>query len=100
MKQVESGLSTRITPTILSAVVVVTLVSAAACAPGAPDAPPATNNQATNDNPLAEYLEVPGAKTTLPVEVAREPFSFEFANEARSHFDNFHFQLGGDHALY
>ena len=100
MKQIESGLSTRTTPTILSAVVVVTLLSAAACAPGAPDVPQETNNQAVNDNPLAEYLEVPGAKTTLPVEVAKDPFSFEFANEARSHFDNFHFQLGGDHALY
>ena len=52
------------------------------------------------DNPLAKYLEVPGARTTLPVEAAKEPFFFEFANAARKHFDNFHYQLGGDHALY
>ena len=52
------------------------------------------------DNPLAKYLGVPGARTTLPVEAAKEPFFFEFANAARKHFDNFHYQLGGDHALY
>jgi CubicO group peptidase (beta-lactamase class C family) len=52
------------------------------------------------ENPLAKYLAVPGAKTTLPVSVAKEPFSFEFATAARKSFDNFHYQLGGDHALY
>jgi len=39
----------------------------------------------TQDNPLATFLEVPGAKTTLPVSAAKEGFSFEFVNEARKH---------------
>lgn len=52
------------------------------------------------ENPLAKYLEVPGAKTTLPVEAAKLPFSLEFAQEAQKNFENFHYQLGGDHALY
>ena len=51
------------------------------------------------DNPLAPYLEVPGAKTTLPVSTAKAPFPLEFARDARERFDNFHYQLGGDHAL-
>lgn len=55
---------------------------------------------AAQDDPLKEYLAVPGAKTTLPVEAAKEPFSFEFVNEARKYFDSFHMQMGGDHALY
>ena len=53
-----------------------------------------------SNNPLEKFLAVPGAKTTLPVSAAREGFSFEFANEARKYFDNFHYQMGGDHALY
>ena len=52
------------------------------------------------DNPLAKYLEVPGAKTTLPVSSAKSPFPLEFAEDARKKFENFHYQLGGDHALY
>jgi CubicO group peptidase (beta-lactamase class C family) len=52
------------------------------------------------DNPLAKYLEVPGAKTTLPVSSAKSPFSLEFARDAKDKFENFHYQLGGDHALY
>lgn len=59
-----------------------------------------THFAVAQENPLAEYLEVPGAKTTLPVAAAKEPFSFEFANEARKYFDSFHMQMGGDHALY
>lgn len=52
------------------------------------------------DNPLAQFLDVPGAKTTLPVSAAKAGFSFEFVNEARKYFNNFHYQMGGDHALY
>jgi CubicO group peptidase (beta-lactamase class C family) len=52
------------------------------------------------DNPLAKYLEVPGGATTLPVSVAKAPFSLEFAQDAQQRFENFHYQLGGDHALY
>ena len=41
-----------------------------------------------------------GAQTTLSVAAAKQPWSFSFANAARESFDNFHYQLGGDHALY
>ena len=53
-----------------------------------------------DDNPLAKYLDAPGAKTTLPVASAKTPFSLEFARDAQDRFENFHYQLGGDHALY
>lgn len=52
------------------------------------------------DNPLAKYLEVPGAKTTLPVSAAKESFALDFVQDAQKRFENFHYQLGGDHALY
>jgi hypothetical protein len=39
----------------------------------------------TENNSLGKFLEVPGAKTTLPVSAAKEGFSFEFVNEARKH---------------
>lgn len=55
---------------------------------------------AADENPLANSLEVPGAATTLPVNAAKEPWPFDFAKDARARFDNFHYQLGGDHALY
>jgi CubicO group peptidase (beta-lactamase class C family) len=54
----------------------------------------------TQDNPLAKFLSVPGATVTLPVGAAKEGFSADFVNDARKHFDNFHYQMGGDHALY
>jgi hypothetical protein len=31
---------------------------------------------------------------------AKVPFSLEFAQDAQKRFENFHYQLGGDHALY
>ena len=52
------------------------------------------------ENPLAEYLKVPGAQTTLPVTAAKEPFPFDFVTDAQEKFEQFHYQLGGDHALY
>lgn len=55
---------------------------------------------AAEQNPLAKYLAVPGAKTTLPVSAAKKPFPLEFVNDARAKFENFHYQMGGDHALY
>lgn len=55
---------------------------------------------AAEQNPLAQYLEVPGAKTTLPVAAVKLPWPFDFAKSARKNFNNFHYQLGGDHALY
>lgn len=59
-----------------------------------------TQAAASEPNPLAKFLEVPGGKTTLPVEAAKSPWPFEFARSARENFGNFHYQLGGDHALY
>ena len=52
------------------------------------------------DNPLAEFLKVPRATTTLPVDAAEKTFPFDFAKAAQRRFNNFHYQLGGDHALY
>jgi CubicO group peptidase (beta-lactamase class C family) len=53
-----------------------------------------------HDNPLAQFLDVPGAKTTLPVSAAKSDFSTDFVTSARENFNNFHYQMGGDHALY
>jgi len=53
-----------------------------------------------DDNPLAKYLKVPGATVTLPVSAAKKPFPIDFVKDAREKFENFHYQLGGDHALY
>ncbi len=53
---------------------------------------------AAEENPLAKYLAVPGAKTSLPVSAAKRPFPLEFVNDARARFANFHYQMGGDHA--
>ena len=47
-------------------------------------------------NSLDQFLSVPGARTTLPVSAAKQGFSATFADEARQHFDNFHYQMGGD----
>ena len=52
------------------------------------------------ESPLAEFLKVPGATTTLPVSFAKSPFPLDFAKDAREKFENFHYQMGGDHALY
>ncbi|SHO59495.1 serine hydrolase domain-containing protein [Algoriphagus zhangzhouensis] len=54
----------------------------------------------SQDNPLAKYLEVPGAKVTLPINFAKSPFSLEFSQQALKSFENFHYQMGGDHAVY
>ena len=51
-------------------------------------------------DPIAQALKVPGAKVTLPVDNAKEAFSPEFVDAARSSFNNFHWQMGGDHTLY
>ena len=52
------------------------------------------------DNPLKKYLEVPGATVTFPISEAKNGFTFDFSNDARNKFENFHYQLGGDHAVY
>ncbi len=60
----------------------------------------APNIAHAQDNPLAKYLDAPGAKTTLPVNSGKSPFSLAFVRDAQQRFENFHYQLGGDHALY
>ncbi len=52
------------------------------------------------ENGLEKFLSVPGARTTLPINTAKKPYSNEFIEEARKKFNNFHLQMGGDHALY
>jgi CubicO group peptidase (beta-lactamase class C family) len=47
-----------------------------------------------------QFLDVPGAKVTLPVSAAKQPFAVDFIKETRQQFSNFHLQMGGDHALY
>lgn len=49
---------------------------------------------------LAQFLAVPGARVTLPVSAATSAFATDFVQDARARFGNFHFQMGGDHALY
>lgn len=49
---------------------------------------------------LKQFLDAPGAKVTLPVSAAKQPFTVDFIKEARKQFSNFHLQMGGDHALY
>lgn len=51
---------------------------------------------------VVQALKVEGARVTLPVSVAasKEAFTPEFIRTARANWGNFHFQMGGDHALY
>ncbi|MEZ9320343.1 serine hydrolase domain-containing protein [Vibrio sp. 10N.261.49.A12] len=49
---------------------------------------------------LAQYLAEPGATVTMPVSAVKDGFSHEFAEAAHKGFNNFHYQMGGDHALY
>jgi hypothetical protein len=48
------------------------------------------------DNPLAKYLDAPGAKTTLPVNSAKSPFSLGFVQDAQQRFENFISPYGED----
>ncbi|HFQ4903217.1 TPA: serine hydrolase domain-containing protein [Vibrio vulnificus] len=55
---------------------------------------------ASNENPIEAALSAKGAQVTLAVEAAKTPFSNEFVKDARDGFNNFHWQMGGDHAFY
>ncbi|WEM45352.1 serine hydrolase (plasmid) [Photobacterium sp. DA100] len=55
---------------------------------------------ATEENPVAAALKAEGAQVTLPVEAAKNSFSNQFVDAARDGFNNFHWQMGGDHSLY
>ncbi|PMH37535.1 serine hydrolase [Vibrio sp. 10N.286.49.B3] len=52
------------------------------------------------ENPVVAALKKEGAQVTNPVSIAKESFSVEFVESARENFDNFHWQMGGDHAVY
>ncbi|MGF1735386.1 serine hydrolase domain-containing protein [Photobacterium satsumensis] len=49
---------------------------------------------------MKQALKVPGADVTFDVKRAKQPFSSQFATEAQQAFNNFHLQMGGDHAVY
>ncbi|MBC7001091.1 beta-lactamase family protein [Photobacterium sp. BZF1] len=59
-----------------------------------------TNASADIPAPMKEALKVPGADVTFNVDRAKQPFSPQFASEAKQAFNNFHLQMGGDHAVY
>jgi CubicO group peptidase (beta-lactamase class C family) len=54
------------------------------------------------ENPVEEALKKEGAMPTLPVSAAKDgkEFTAEFVNKAIDAFDNMHWQMAGDHALY
>jgi len=54
------------------------------------------------ENPVEEALKKEGAMPTLPVSAAKDgkEFTAEFVNKAIDSFDNMHWQMAGDHALY
>ena len=52
------------------------------------------------ENPVAAALEMEGAQVTLTVKDAHQSFTPDFVDSARENFNNFHWQMGGDHSLY
>lgn len=61
---------------------------------------PAVAQQASTQ--IEKALKVEGARVTLPVSeaITKDVFTPEWVDKARESWDNFHFQMGGDHALY
>lgn len=55
---------------------------------------------AADENPVKAALKAEGAQVTLPVSAAKQPYSNQFVDSAREQFNNFHWQMGGDHSLY
>jgi hypothetical protein len=49
---------------------------------------------------VEKALKKEGALPALPVSAAKEPFTPGFVKAARDSFDNLHWQMAGDHALY
>ncbi|NOH81477.1 beta-lactamase family protein [Vibrio sp. RE86] len=72
--------------------ILISLVSATALA--------GTSSKAITENPVEAALSVEGASVSMPVERAKNAFTPEFVDAARTNFNNFHWQMGGDHALY
>ncbi|WP_421903316.1 serine hydrolase domain-containing protein [Maridesulfovibrio sp.] len=52
------------------------------------------------ESTLEKSLAKAGAKVTMPVSAAKNPFPKDFVKQARDSFDSFHAQMGGDHTLY
>ncbi|MEZ9330896.1 serine hydrolase domain-containing protein [Vibrio breoganii] len=57
-------------------------------------------NSSAQLNPVEAALQVEGAQVTIPVKAAKQTFEPEFISAARKEFNNFHWQMGGDHSLY
>ena len=55
-----------------------------------------------NPKVIEDALKVDGARVTLPVgeAITKTVFTPEYVDKARKSWNNFHFQMGGDHALY
>jgi CubicO group peptidase (beta-lactamase class C family) len=58
------------------------------------------NENTTTLNPVEAALQVEGALVTVPVKEAKSAATPAFTEAARNEFNNFHWQMGGDHALY
>ena len=52
------------------------------------------------ENPVEAALQVEGAQVTLTVKDAQQSFTPSFVASARENFNNFHWQMGGDHSVY
>ncbi|MGI9276440.1 MAG: serine hydrolase domain-containing protein [Endozoicomonas sp.] len=52
------------------------------------------------ENPVEAALKVEGALVTQPIKTAKGSYTPEFVDQARESFNNFHWQMGGDHAVY
>lgn len=52
------------------------------------------------ENPVEAALKIEGAQVTLPVKDAHQYFTPGFVDSARENFNNFHWQMGGDHSVY
>lgn len=63
---------------------------------------PVFANSNTAANPLEAALKADGAMVNLPVDavISNKAFTPEFIDAARAGFNNFHWQMGGDHSLY
>ncbi len=85
------------TPVLLVSVTLLTLLG---CSGDAVEESDPGSASGAAQNPIEEALNVPGALPTLPVSAAKEPFDNAFIAEAREYWGNFHWQMGGDHALY
>lgn len=60
----------------------------------------AISSMALAENPVEAALKIEGAQVTLPVKDAHQSFSPGFVDSARENFNNFHWQMGGDHSVY